>query len=88
MKSRTVGRNVESKKISIIIPVYNEIKTLEKIIEKVENADLCSLEKEIILFGVGLTDMETCYKAFRADVIRNLSIKSNRFDFEPEVILK
>lgn len=187
---------MKARKISIIIPVYNEINTLKEIIEKVENADMFSLEKEIILvddgsrdgtrellksydekyrilyhaenmgkgaavrtalyyttgdiitiqdadleynpddykglieliindkadvaygsrflsaefrrrfrflqylgnklltfftnflFGVGLTDMETCYKAFRADVIRNLSIKSNRFDFEPEVTAK
>ena len=41
-----------------------------------------------MLFGVGLTDMETCYKAFRADIIRNISIKSNKFDFEPEITAK
>ena len=41
-----------------------------------------------VLFGAKLTDMETCYKAFRADVIRNMNIKSNRFDFEPEISAK
>lgn len=188
---------MKANKISIIIPVFNEINTLKQILEKVENTEFCSLEKEIILvddgstdgtrellrkdfeekykilfhaknmgkgaavrtalyyatgdiiaiqdadleynpadydklikliindkadvaygsrfldtesrkrfkffqymgnksltfftnllFGVGLTDMETCYKAFRADVIRNISVKSNKFDFEPEITAK
>lgn len=187
---------MKASKISVIIPVYNEVNTLEQLLEKVENADMCSLEKEIILvddgsvdgtrellkklennyrilfhaknmgkgaavrtalyyttgdiiviqdadleynpddydelikviinneadvaygsrfltpsslknfrflqfwankfltfmtnllFGMKLTDMETCYKAFRADVIRSISLKSNRFDFEPEISAK
>ena len=187
---------MKATKISIIIPVFNEINTLKQILEKVEKAEFCSLKKEIILvddgskdgtreflklfeekhkilfhaknmgkgaavrtalyyatgdiiviqdadleynpddynklikliindevdvaygsrfldieskkrfrflqylgnkfltaftnllFGVGLTDMETCYKAFRADIIRNISIKSNKFDFEPEITAK
>lgn len=37
------------KKISIVIPIYNEEKTLDKIIAAVENADVFGLEKEIIL---------------------------------------
>ncbi len=41
-----------------------------------------------ILFGTYMTDMETCYKAFRADVLKGISIKSNRFDFEPEITAK
>ena len=41
-----------------------------------------------ILYGTYLTDMETCYKAFRADFIRDIEIKSNRFDFEPEITAK
>lgn len=41
-----------------------------------------------VLYGVYMTDMETCYKAFRADVIKGISIKSNRFDFEPEITAK
>ena len=41
-----------------------------------------------ILFGTYLTDMETCYKAFRADFIKDITIKSNRFDFEPEITAK
>ena len=181
-------------KITILIPVYNEFETLRKILEKVENADFCGLEKEIILiddcstdgtkdiypslpykvlyhdvnqgkgaalrdgfkeatgdiiiiqdadleydpvdykdliqlildnkadvaygsrlnggkpsrafmfhhllgnklltfvtnvlYNTTLTDMETCYKAFRADFIKDIEIKSNRFDFEPEITAK
>ncbi len=41
-----------------------------------------------ILFGAKLTDMETCYKAFRREFIQNINIKSNRFDFEPEITSK
>lgn len=35
--------------------------------------------------GLRITDMETCYKAFRRDVIQGLPIRQNRFGFEPEV---
>lgn len=41
-----------------------------------------------VLFGTKLTDMETCYKAFKAEVIKDIEIKSNRFDFEPEITAK
>jgi glycosyltransferase involved in cell wall biosynthesis len=41
-----------------------------------------------VLYNSILSDMETCYKVFRADVIKNLQIKSNRFDFEPEITAK
>ena len=40
------------------------------------------------LTNLNLTDMETCYKAFRTDVIKNLNLKSDRFGFEPEVTAK
>ncbi len=181
-------------KITILIPVFNEINTLDKIIKKVEQAKFCGLEKEIILiddcstdgtkelyknypykvlyhdvnqgkgaalrdgfkeasgdiiiiqdadleydpidyepmiqliindradvcygsrltgckpsrsfmfhhllgnkflsfltnilYGSTLTDMETCYKAFRSDIIKDIEIKSDRFDFEPEITAK
>ena len=38
--------------------------------------------------NLNLTDMETCYKVFRREVIQGLSLKSNRFGFEPEVTAK
>jgi glycosyltransferase involved in cell wall biosynthesis len=41
-----------------------------------------------VLYNAVLSDMETCYKVFRADVIKNIHIKSNRFDFEPEITAK
>ena len=37
---------------------------------------------------LNLTDMETCYKVFRADIIKNLILTSDRFGFEPEVTAK
>ena len=41
-----------------------------------------------ILYDTILTDMETCYKAFKGDLIRSIPLRSNRFDFEPEVTAK
>ena len=182
------------KKITILIPVYNEVNTLAQILEKVEQTDFCGLEKEIILiddystdgtrdlyknydykvlyheynqgkgaalrtgfkeatgdiiviqdadleydpadyapivqmildgkadvcygsrflggkpsrscvfhhllgnkflslltnilYGSTLSDMETCYKVFKSEYVKNLKIKSNRFDFEPEITAK
>ena len=184
------------KKITILMPVYNEYATLLEILKRVENADFCGLEKEIILiddcstdgtkklyseietkhkvlyhivnkgkgaalktglteatgdiiiiqdadleynpedykplieklltgeadvvygsrfldltnsntavkshyygnkfltfltnllFKTTLTDMETCYKAFKAEFIKNIDIESERFDFEPEITAK
>ena len=40
------------------------------------------------LTNLNLTDMETCYKVFRSDVLKKIQIKSNRFDFEPEITAK
>lgn len=38
--------------------------------------------------GLNLTDMETCYKAFRAEVIKSIQVEEDRFGFEPEVTAK
>jgi len=188
----------EAKKISLLIPVYNEVNSLEALLARVESVDFCGLEKEIILVDDGsldgtreilhrletlnpeyriiyhtqnmgkgaalrtaidvasgdilaiqdadleydpqdypplirmiidnqadvvygsrlshgsgetfaglhyvgnklltlatnllyrtrITDMETCYKVFRADVLKGIRIRSNRFDFEPEITAK
>ena len=41
-----------------------------------------------MLSNLDLTDMETCYKAFRSDVIKSLDIEESRFGFEPEITAK
>ncbi len=41
-----------------------------------------------MLTNITLTDMETCYKAFKGDIIRSIDIEENRFGFEPEVTAK
>jgi glycosyltransferase involved in cell wall biosynthesis len=41
-----------------------------------------------MMTNINLTDMETCYKAFKSEVIKNIDIKENRFGFEPEVTAK
>ena len=38
--------------------------------------------------NINLTDMETCYKMFRREVIQGITLKENRFGFEPEVTAK
>ncbi len=37
---------------------------------------------------LNLTDMETCFKVFRREVLQGITLKSNRFGFEPEVTAK
>jgi len=41
-----------------------------------------------VFTNLNLTDMETCYKVFRREIIQNISIKENRFGFEPEIVAK
>src|SRR4030043_205750 len=41
-----------------------------------------------ILYGNGVTDMETCYKVFKKEVIKDVNINAKRFDFEPEITAK
>jgi glycosyltransferase involved in cell wall biosynthesis len=41
-----------------------------------------------MLTNLNLTDMETCYKAFRREVIQSIPLRSDRFGFEPEVTAK
>jgi len=40
------------------------------------------------LTDINLTDMETCYKAFRRDVIQSIKLEEDRFGFEPEITVK
>ncbi|MBQ7735450.1 MAG: glycosyltransferase family 2 protein [Bacteroidales bacterium] len=41
-----------------------------------------------VFSNLNLTDMETCYKLFRADIIKSIWFQENRFGFEPEVTAK
>ena len=41
-----------------------------------------------VLYNTTLTDMETCYKVFTADIARKLTLKSNRWGFDPELTAK
>ena len=38
--------------------------------------------------NLNLTDMETCYKVFRTDLLKSMPIRSDRFGFEPEIVMK
>jgi glycosyltransferase involved in cell wall biosynthesis len=41
-----------------------------------------------VMTNLKLTDMETCYKVFRKEVLQGITLKSNRFGFEPEITAK
>jgi glycosyltransferase involved in cell wall biosynthesis len=41
-----------------------------------------------ILYNTILSDMETCYKVFKAEVVRDLPLRAHRFEFEPEITAK
>ncbi len=41
-----------------------------------------------MITDLNLTDMETCYKVFRADILKKISFRENRFGFEPEFTAK
>ena len=38
--------------------------------------------------NLNLTDMETCYKVFRTDLLKSIPVRSDRFGFEPEIVMK
>ncbi len=52
----------------------------------VGNAFLTTLSN--FFTNINLSDMETCYKVFRREVIQSIAIQENRFGFEPEVTAK
>lgn len=41
-----------------------------------------------LLYGTNISDMETCYKVFKKEVIKNIKLRARRFDFEPEITAK
>ncbi len=53
---------------------------------RVANGFLTTLSN--MMTNLNLTDMEVCYKVFRAEVIKSIRLRSNRFDFEPEITAK
>ncbi len=53
---------------------------------RVGNAFLTLLSN--ILTNLNLTDMETCYKVFKREIIQNIKIEEERFGFEPEITAK
>src|SRR4051794_17746106 len=41
-----------------------------------------------VFSNIKLTDMETCYKVFRTDLLKSIPVRSDRFGFEPEITMK
>jgi glycosyltransferase involved in cell wall biosynthesis len=41
-----------------------------------------------MMTNLNLTDMEVCFKVFRTDILKDIRLRSNRFDFEPEITAK
>lgn len=41
-----------------------------------------------LLYGTSLSDMETCYKTFKAEVMKSIPLRSHRFELEPEITAK
>jgi len=53
---------------------------------RVANGLLTTLSN--MMTNLNLTDMEVCYKVFKAEIIKSIKLRSNRFDFEPEITAK
>ncbi len=60
-------------------PLYRERPTLHLVANK-----FLTMASNLFT-GLGLTDMETCYKVVRADLLRTLPLRANRFGIEPEI---
>src|SRR3989338_8740181 len=135
-------------KLSIIIPVYNESKTINELLRRISKVNLGKIKKEIILiddfstdgsrkviekldkkinisfgtrfvgqelkllgksrtmhsthwignkvltlafnflYGTKLTDVEPCYKLFRSNVLKSIDVKTNRFEYDIELMCK
>src|SRR5438552_3096863 len=95
MKALDLHSQVRSQimKLSVVMPIYNERNTLRSVIQRVlyfwhlvGNWILTLLSN--CLTNINLSDMETCYKAFRREVIQSIPIEENRFGFEPEITVK
>ena len=65
---------------------YKNSQTVHRTFHYVINRVLTLMSN--VASGLYLTDMETCYKAFRGEIIRGITIASPRFGFEPEITAK
>jgi glycosyltransferase involved in cell wall biosynthesis len=65
---------------------YKSSQTVHRTFHYVVNRTLTLVSN--MASGLYLTDMETCYKAFRGEIIRGITIESPRFGFEPEITAK
>ncbi|MDD2387899.1 MAG: glycosyltransferase family 2 protein, partial [Bacteroidales bacterium] len=51
-------------------------------------ANRCLTTLSNIFTGLNLSDMETCYKAFKSELLEHINLKENRFGIEPEITAK
>jgi glycosyltransferase involved in cell wall biosynthesis len=65
---------------------YKGSRTVHRTFHYAVNRLLTSLSN--VASGLYLTDMETCYKAFRGEIVRNMRLESPRFGIEPELTAK
>jgi glycosyltransferase involved in cell wall biosynthesis len=66
--------------------INNKKQKKESILNRIANVFLTGLGN--IIFGVKLTDMQTCYKMIPTKVFKSLTLKENRFAFDPEITAK
>ena len=66
--------------------INNKKQKKESILNRIANVFLTGLGN--IVFGVKLTDMQTCYKMIPTQIFKKLTLKENRFAFDPEVTAK
>ena len=66
--------------------INNKKQKKESILNRIANVFLTSLGN--VIFGVKLTDMQTCYKMIPTHVFKSLTLKENRFAFDPEITAK
>ena len=66
--------------------INNKKQKKESILNRIANVFLTGLGN--VIFGVKLTDMQTCYKMIPTHVFKSLTLKENRFAFDPEITAK
>lgn len=66
--------------------INNKKQKKESILNRIANVFLTGLGN--VIFGVKLTDMQTCYKMIPTQVFKSLTLKENRFAFDPEITAK